>query len=366
MSLLAVPATAGAQPETIPTDTIYFDDGAVYIGQISDSLFNGSGKMIYADSTIYEGEWKNGLWDGKGTLSYPDGDSYTGEFREHTFNGFGKYIYADGGNYEGHWRDGMFNGAGTMNYSDGSIYSGEWKDDMKEGIGVYYSTATGSLYKGYFLYDRLIYTIDDDRQNKSSSGTSQSVLSKNKQKYNDGKFHYDGHTSIMLSYGLGQIFSIHADFHTSDWFFAGFQLGFNTHSYQIGEASITTDDETGEKITLVGWDWYLNEILTENTYPMFKISGECGISWQRLSLGTALGIGLKNTVRNCRSKEENDSYFAPGTLYYRDKITGVKFAYDFFAEYAPNLKLPWFDISLRTGYSNLDRFYMGLGISFAP
>ena len=59
-------------------DTILFEDGSLYTGQLSDSVFNGNGKMIYSDNTIYNGEWKNGMWDGKGELHFPDGDFYQG------------------------------------------------------------------------------------------------------------------------------------------------------------------------------------------------------------------------------------------------------------------------------------------------
>ena len=72
-----------ADETPVATDTIFFDDGSWYLGQVSDSLFNGYGKMVYPDSTVYEGEWKDGLWDGNGEIFYSDGDHYKGDFREH-------------------------------------------------------------------------------------------------------------------------------------------------------------------------------------------------------------------------------------------------------------------------------------------
>ena len=366
LSILSIGAlTAHAFPEVMTpafNDTIRFEDGSWYLGEISDSLFNGRGKMFYADSTVYEGDWKDGLWDGHGELAFPDGDSYSGEFRQHEFSGYGTYLYADGGKYEGYWENGMFNGAGTMEYPDGSIYSGEWKDDMKHGLGVYYYAPQRTLTKGYFrndVFDMYYGLLENGPMQDDNSHTAQVSPAKP----DDGKFHNEGLTEISLSFGTGQMLAIHADFHTSDLFFAGFQLGFNTGMHEIGEVSVTTDEETGERITLVDWDWYPNEILTEKTYQSVKISGECGLSWRRLSLGTALGIGLNNTIRNCRSREDNDSYYEAGTLYFRQKITGVKFAYDVFAQFVPKFN-PWIDVSLRTGYSNIDRFYVGLGIIF--
>ena len=86
----------------------------------------------------------------------------------------------------------------------------------------------------------------------------------------------------------------------------------------IGKESVTYDDDTGDKITLVGWDRYMDEVMTENTYTMFKLDVQGGVSWGWFTLGSAIGLGLKNTVRNCRSLPQNDSYFESGTLYYRN------------------------------------------------
>ena len=356
-------ASAIMVQDTAPAiqDTIRFDDGSWYLGQIADSLFNGYGKMVYPDSTVYEGNWKDGLWNGKGELSYPDGDHYSGNFSNHRFSGYGTYLYANGDRYEGYWDNGMFNGPGTMDYADGSTYAGLWKDDMKEGLGVMYDARTQSLYKGYFVKDRFSHPVSDN----SETPDNKPLLNPSPRPVvQDGRFHYKGLTNISLSYGLGQILSIHVHYHISDWFFAGGQLGLNMANYGIGEVSETTNDDTGEKVTLVEWDSYMDEVLTEHTYPFFKIAAECGVSWKRLSLGASVGLGLDNTVRNCRSKEGNDSYYEPGTLYFRSRTTGARFAYDIYTEFVPKMNLPLIDISIRAGYSNLDLFHLGLGVVF--
>lgn len=355
MSLVAVPAVAVAQSGTVLTDTILFDDGSVYMGQISDSLFNGNGKMIYADKTVYQGEWKNGLWNGKGKLIYPDGDLYDGEFKEHQFNGFGTYTYADGGRYEGYWQNGMFNGAGTMNYADGSVYAGNWKEDRKDGLGVLFDNSTETLYKGYFSNDVFVGNVDEfyeDVDYAQETGT-------------DSCFHRNGDVSLFVTYGTEHQLSFHANFHISDKFFTGGTIGFNTSDYQRGKVSETFDEETGERTTLIGWDWYMDEIMTETTYTIFKIAGECGFSWRMFSAGAAIGIGIQNSIRNCRSLATNDSYYEAGTLYYRQKITGAKFYYNLFADCVLNRNIPFLSsCSLRVGYGNIDGFYFGAGITF--
>jgi len=348
------------------TDTIWFDDGAWYVGEIADSLFNGYGKMVYSDSTVYEGEWKDGLWDGNGIVKFSDGDSYSGSFKEHQFSGYGKYIYSDSSYYDGYWQDNMFNGAGTMQYADGSTYAGEWKDDMKDGVGVYYDSSSGALIKGRFRRDIFQGSADNSNMDHLKSTYNEEwnpYLSSHKRP--DSCWHYKGDASVFITYGTYQALSFHCDFHTSKRFFAGFSFGFNTVNHRIGKESVSYDEETSQKIILIDWDEYPNEILTENTYDMLKLTGQCGVSWGWFSIGGAAGIGLKNTIRNCRSLEDNDSYYEAGTLYYREKVTGVKFTYDIFTDLVLSRSIPYIhSCSMRAGYSNIDGFYVGAGLTF--
>ena len=369
LSVSALVAHASAVNDTIAAaDTIRFDDGAWYVGEIADSLFNGYGKMFYADSTVYEGEWKDGLWDGQGELFFPDGDSYKGEFSQHEFSGYGTYRYSDGAKYEGYWQSGLFNGNGTMTYADGSIYAGEWKDDRKDGIGVFYESQSGLLLKGNFSNDMFIGSFDHSNGISYSNPNEQPQIDFFADPIRhrpDSCWHWQGDTYIYLTYGTGQVITFSADFYTSKRFYAGFSIGFNTINRRIGEAAATYDQDTGIKNTLVGWDWYLDEIMTEHTYTMLKLAGQCGLSWGWFSLGASAGIGLQNAIRNCRSLEHNDSYFSPGTLYYREKVTGVKFAYDIYTDILLSRSIPYINsVSVRSGYSNIDGIYVGAGISF--
>ncbi len=375
LSILSVSflvAYASDQNDTTPQDTIWFDDGSWYAGEIADSMFNGYGRMFYPDSTVYEGEWKDGLWNGEGKVFFPDGDSYSGDFKEHQFNGYGTYRYSDGSIYEGNWLNGQFNGAGTMNYADGSLYAGEWRNDMRDGPGVFYDSQTGVLQEGYFALDMFMGRVQSNVSSyNNNSGSafgdmdSWSAYSFNTPQRPDSCWHYPGDAYVSLTYGINHILSIHADFSISKRLFAGFSLGFNLASHRIGETSVTYDEDTGEKNTLVGWDWYMDEIMTENTYNMFRLNGEIGVSWGWFSLGTAAGVSVRNTIRNCRSLEHNDSYFEPGTLYYREKVTGAKFAYDIFSDFIISRSIPNIhSCSVRTGYSNIDGFYVGAGLTF--
>ena len=369
LSILSVCTTllhAATVTADAPADTIRFDDGAWYTGGIADSLFNGYGKMVYADSTIYEGEWRDGMWNGKGWLSYPDGDSYDGQFLDHEFCGYGTYIYSNGAMYEGYWQHGMFNGPGTMEYADGSTYAGNWKDDMKDGMGVFYDASTGTLMKGYFINDEFSHSVSSQEQETEPETSYSPVFPiwspANKERIN---FHYRNDFHAGITYGSRQIFSIYGDCYLTDRFFAGATLGFNVIDYRVGKPSESTDDETGERITLVGWDDYPDEIMTETEYSMFRLAAECGYSWRWFSVGTAVGFGLRNTIRNCRSLEHNDSFFAPGTLYFREQSSSIIFNYDFFADFVMNRTIPFFhSCSLRAGWGKMNGLFMGLSVAF--
>lgn len=363
LSLSALSAHAFTQShEPLVSDTVRFDDGSWYLGQISDSLFNGTGKMAYANGMIYEGEWSNGLWNGKGKLSYPDGDSYSGMFLNHEFHGLGTYTYANGAKYNGYWEHGMFNGAGTMEYADGSTYTGSWKDDMKDGLGVLYDAQTGVLLKGYFENDRFSHSISSPEQStEQQAGTG--AIQENPDSLNP--YHCEGDMLVGFSFGIEQLFSFYTDFYLTNSLFVGISLGFDPTRHEKGENSIQYDSETGERITLVDWDWYPNEILTENTHNTFKLTAETGFSWKWFTLGASAGIGLKNTIRNCRSLEYNDSFFEPGTLYYRKKYDGVIFCYNVFSDIVVSRMInPFYACSMRVGYGNLEGFFMGIGFVF--
>lgn len=61
LSLLAIEAYAGTEYDSFSApDTIFFEDGSWYYGEIRDSLFNGQGVMSYADSTVTKVPGKTG------------------------------------------------------------------------------------------------------------------------------------------------------------------------------------------------------------------------------------------------------------------------------------------------------------------
>lgn len=343
-----------ALSDTLPADTIFFDDGSWYCGEIADSLFDGRGTMFYSDSTIYTGEWKAGLWNGQGTLTYPDGDSYTGHFLDHEFNGYGVYRYHNGARYDGYWNESMFNGAGTFDYADGSTFTGIWVNDVKEGIGIFYDARSNTLYKGLFHNDRFVYETDDDGNPVISGQLEQEYETEDEpQEFLFG-----------VMYSTESNLSFNFDYECSPHFLAGFSIGFSTGRHGKGQLAAVTDEETGERTVLVGWNQLPEEQYMEKDYTMFHMFAEFELHSRHIGIGTALGFGLENTVRNCKSL---GGYFEEGELYYKQQMSGVRFGYRIFSDIMlkeMTLSDFSFRIAARLGYGNLDGAFFGLQVCY--
>lgn len=355
----------------VQNDTVLFDDGSLYTGQISDSLFNGNGKMIYSDNTIYNGEWKNGMWEGKGELHFPDGDFYQGEFHENEFNGQGVYNYRNGARYEGEWKNGRFDGAGTMRYADGSTYTGEWKNDLKEGAGVLYDASDSSLFKGYFHNDNYLTSDHEVYYDIVNGNTQTTAVSANKIPEQD----YEMLIYTGFTCGFNQLLSINLSAGHKTGLFGGFcagvalvRKGKGKPSFEI-ETKETFDPETGEyvsiysdKVVLVDWDDYMDEVISEKTYHKAQILAEAGWRWRRLALGGGIGVAIKQSIRNCMGGK--GSPFNNGELYYREKITGVGLGYRLFGDLCIRQFYENSSLYFRLGYGNGDGVFMGFGLSF--
>ena len=136
----------------IPVETIRYDDGSVYTGQVVNGKRNGKGTMTWPSGdvyegdlvdnkrhgrgkytwpsgNVYEGDYLNGKRTGKGKFTWASGNVYEGDFINGKITGKGKKTWVNGDIYEGDFMDGKFNGTGTYTYADGRVQSGSWKDD---------------------------------------------------------------------------------------------------------------------------------------------------------------------------------------------------------------------------------------------
>lgn len=136
---------------TNPIETINYEDGVKYIGEVKNGKANGYGVIYYADGSIgYQGDLLEDTPHGYG-IYYIDGDKYQGRFENGYFSGRGTYFFEDGSRYQGSFKEDYFSGYGIMYYADGSSYEGNFKNDMPNGQGTLYYSNGLVAYTGEFI-----------------------------------------------------------------------------------------------------------------------------------------------------------------------------------------------------------------------
>lgn len=139
-------------------DVVYSHrDGSVYNGPYVEQRKDGSNATFkFADGSEYVGEVKRGKIHGTGVLTFNNNDPemkhvrYEGEFKEGKQHGRGKYVSKDGSTYEGQFVEGLMQGRGKMTYPNKTVYDGEWKDGYKHGQGEFKSPEGEVLENGRF------------------------------------------------------------------------------------------------------------------------------------------------------------------------------------------------------------------------
>lgn len=147
-----------------------------YEGEMKDGLYEGQGKIVYADKAgrpegRYEGEFKAGERDGRGAYIFrsgakligtfvegrphgqgayiwPNGNRYQGEFRDNQRTGRGILMFADGGRYEGDFVNGQMTGRGVRVWANGTRYEGDWTDGRANGWGTKSGGPDGQVFTG--------------------------------------------------------------------------------------------------------------------------------------------------------------------------------------------------------------------------
>ena len=96
--------------------------GDVYVGDVSLGMFEGTGRMQYADGAVYDGTWKGSLRDGYGVYESAGGHiQHTGRYKGGDACGQGEWARFDletkqrlQETYIGMFRDGVFDGIGRL------------------------------------------------------------------------------------------------------------------------------------------------------------------------------------------------------------------------------------------------------------
>ncbi len=123
-----------------------------YEGEMKDGLYEGQGKIVYANRARYEGEFRAGERDGRGTYTFPSGAKLIGTFVEGRPHGHGAYIWTNGNRYQGPFRDNQRTGRGILMYADGGRYEGDFVNGRLQGQGVRV-WANGMRYEGGWSND---------------------------------------------------------------------------------------------------------------------------------------------------------------------------------------------------------------------
>jgi hypothetical protein len=141
------------QKDSNEPQTISYEDGGMYVGQIADGLRNGMGIYTKNGST-YDGEYMNDMMNGFG--KYEDQDFiYEGSFLDDKKHGHGIEVNKAGTyRYEGQWKDNFKNGIGKELLPDKSRYEGTYINGKKSGKGKLY-LSNGSIYEGELQNDKL-------------------------------------------------------------------------------------------------------------------------------------------------------------------------------------------------------------------
>ena len=142
------------------TETIRYNDGCVYTGQVVNGKRHGKGRITWPSGDIYEGDWKDDKRTGKGKKIWANGDIYEGDWKDGVCTGKGKYTWGKdskwaGDIYEGDWKDGNRTGKGKYTWPNGDVYEGDFVDDKRTGKGKYTwgkdSKWAGDVYEGDFV-----------------------------------------------------------------------------------------------------------------------------------------------------------------------------------------------------------------------
>ena len=171
-----------------------WEDGAVYIGNITNNLINGNGDFKWNDGRNYKGEFKNNIIEGKGEFYWPDGKKYIGNYKFNKKNGFGKYFWSDNIFYEGDWVNNQQHGNGMFcennNIIKGifrfgkliKIQEGNNKDDLKNNINEKMQIDE----KEIKIFDNHEFEVKkEDKDNKNINKLNQIKIEKGKSNINN-------------------------------------------------------------------------------------------------------------------------------------------------------------------------------------
>ncbi|MCW5744886.1 MAG: protein kinase [Alphaproteobacteria bacterium] len=145
-------AAEAGKPDLPGAERLTFDDGASYVGQLSDGHRNGLGVAELRGGERQAGDWKGDRLDGLGVLRTGDGRGYEGEWKAGSPDGVGLFRLGPQERHLGEVRSGQPQGLGVRVIGDGrdtTTRAGAWQNGVLEGPGVE-TTTSGWRYEGSF------------------------------------------------------------------------------------------------------------------------------------------------------------------------------------------------------------------------
>lgn len=149
-------SAAGGDVRSIEdAQTVSYDDGSNYTGQVSSGKRHGHG--IWQSRTgQYEGQWQGDMQHGLGHQTWCDGRVYDGQFENGKFSGQGRMVWHTQKGlltYDGQYKDDLKHGMGKFVWADGRTYDGSWQSGKRHGRGTYIN-ARAERKVGYWVEDK--------------------------------------------------------------------------------------------------------------------------------------------------------------------------------------------------------------------
>jgi len=139
--------------------TMEYEDGSIYTGEVNNGIPNGFGVFYFASGDRYAGVIDNNEFTGDGVLYWTTGDKYVGGLRNGDLFGFGTRYFNNGTISTGMWNNNKLDICGVVLFPDDNVYIGELKNDIIEGTGIY-SYSTGEKIVGEFKDNEYVGPIN--------------------------------------------------------------------------------------------------------------------------------------------------------------------------------------------------------------
>lgn len=143
---------------TLNDETAHYDfaDGGTYDGQMVNGQFRGHGTRTFGGDYVghrYVGNFENGYFNGEGIYYFPDGSTNVGQFKD------GTYVVPTPVEqnfvYVGATLNGIAHGVGKMTWKNGDVYKGDFVNGIRHGLGEL-TYANGTQLTGRFENNEFI------------------------------------------------------------------------------------------------------------------------------------------------------------------------------------------------------------------